>query len=138
MVNNNIKLVKNNESFYEFIRILRTHKDNIIGFIERVEISEEQQKKYMLKHSENYMICLSGETPVGFVGSVDNDVRFAVEPTAKNKGIGTFMIKEFSKLKNGLMAKVLLENISSQRVFEKCGYTLYKSDEVFKYYKNEQ
>jgi RimJ/RimL family protein N-acetyltransferase len=137
MVNKNLNLVENEKKFYEFIRILRTHKENIFGFLERLNISEEQQEKYMSKYSNQYMICLSGETPVGFVGSIDNDVRFAVEPSLKNKGIGTFMIKEYSKFHKGLNAKVLLDNIPSQKVFEKCNYKLTGVDEIFKYYKND-
>jgi len=131
----NLNLVENDEKFYEFIRILRTHKDNISGFIEKVEITQEQQQKYMLKYHENYMICLNEETPVGFVGSIDNDIRFAVVPSEKNKGIGSFMIKEYSKKNLYLEAKVLLDNLPSQRVFEKCGYKMHKMDNIFKYYR---
>ena len=134
MVDNYLKLVQNEEKYYDFIRVLRTHKENIFGFLERVEITVDQQINYMSKYSSNYMICLSGETPVGFVGSIDKDVRFAVNPEIKNKGIGTFMIKEFSKIHNSLNAKVLLDNIPSQKVFEKCGYKLINIDEIFKYY----
>lgn len=135
MERTNLNLVKNEEKFYDFIRILRTHKDNISGFIEKVEITPKQQQKYMSKYCENYMICLDQGNPVGFVGSVDNDVRFAVDPTKKNQGIGSFMIREYSKKNSGLHAKVLLNNISSQRVFEKCGYEMYKIDDIFKYYR---
>jgi len=88
MKNTTLNLVENEEKFYEFIRILRTHKDNISGFIEKIEITPEQQQEYMIKYHKNYMICLDKENPVGFVGSVDNDIRFAVDPTEKNKGIG--------------------------------------------------
>lgn len=136
MVTKNLKLVPNEEKFYDFIRILRTHKENISGFLEKVEITVEQQKIYMSKYSKNYMICTENNIPVGFVGSVDNDIRFAVEPSMKNQGIGSFMINEYSKINSGLRAKVLLENFASQKVFEKCGYNLYKIDEIFKYYKH--
>jgi GNAT superfamily N-acetyltransferase len=81
------------------------------------------------------MICLSGEEPVGFVGVVDNDVRFAVTPSMKNLGIGAFMINELKKINSNLLAKVLLDNKSSQKVFEKCGFFLEKEDKIFKYYK---
>ena len=33
-----MKLIKNEEQYYDFIRILRNHKDNAHGFIEQVEI----------------------------------------------------------------------------------------------------
>lgn len=135
MKNTTLNLVENEEKFYEFIRILRTHKDNISGFIEKIEITPEQQQEYMIKYHKNYMICLDKENPVGFVGSVDNDIRFAVDPIEKNKGIGSFMIKEYSKKNPDSEAKVLLDNIPSQRVLEKCGYKKYKMDNIFKYYR---
>lgn len=130
-----LNLVENEEKFYEFIRVLRTHKDNISGFIEKIEITPDQQQKYMLKYRKNYMICLDQDNPVGFVGCVDNDIRFAVDPSKKNQGIGSFMIREYSKKNSSSQAKVLLNNISSQRVFEKCGYEMYKMDDIFKYYR---
>ena len=135
MVNTNLKLVENSLVYYEFIRQLRTHPENTKGFLEQVQITEDQQKSYMEKYEKNYWICLSGNTPVGFVGIVDNDIRLAVQPNTKGLGIGTFMIKELIKNHKDGTAKVLLDNISSQKVFEKNNFTNYKSDEKFKYYK---
>jgi RimJ/RimL family protein N-acetyltransferase len=89
----------------------------------------------MEKYEKNYWICLSGNTPVGFVGIVDNDIRLAVQPNTKGLGIGTFMIQELIKNHKDGTAKVLLDNLSSQKVFEKNNFTNYKSDEKFKYYK---
>jgi ribosomal protein S18 acetylase RimI-like enzyme len=130
-----LSIVKNEEKYYEFIRVLRTHPSNISGFLEQVQISEEQQKKYMSKHSQDYWICLNGEVPVGFIGVVENDIRLAVEPSYKNKGIGTFMVREISKIDKNATAKVLLDNIPSQKTFEKNNFQIYKIDNNFKYYK---
>jgi RimJ/RimL family protein N-acetyltransferase len=135
MVNTNLKLVENSLVYYEFIRQLRTHPENTKGFLEQVQITEDQQKSYMEKYEKNYWICLSGNTPVGFVGMVDNDIRLAVQPKSKGMGIGTFMIQELIKNHKDGTAKVLLDNLSSQKVFEKNNFTNYKSDEKFKYYK---
>jgi RimJ/RimL family protein N-acetyltransferase len=135
MVNTNLKLVENSLVYYEFIRQLRTHPENTKGFLEQVQITEDQQKSYMEKYEKNYWICLSGNTPVGFVGMVDNDIRLAVQPNSKGMGIGTFMIQELIKNHKDGTAKVLLDNLSSQKVFEKNNFTNYKSDEKFKYYK---
>lgn len=134
---NFLKLVKNSEEFYLFIRDLRTHPLNVSGFLERVEISDSQQFEYMKKHKNEYWICLSGDTPVGFVGVVDEDIRLAVDPNFKNKGIGTFMVGEILKINNIATAKVLLKNVSSQKTFEKNNFKNYKTDEHFKYYKYE-
>ena len=135
MVNTNLKLVENSLIYYEFIRQLRTHPENTKGFLEQVQITEDQQKSYMEKYEKNYWICLSGNTPVGFVGMVDNDIRLAVQPNSKGMGIGTFMIQELIKNHKDGTVKVLLDNLSSQKVFEKNNFTNYKSDEKFKYYK---
>ena len=45
------------------------------------------------------------------------------------------MIKELIKNHKDGTAKVLLDNVPSQKVFEKNNFTNYKSDEKFKYYK---
>jgi RimJ/RimL family protein N-acetyltransferase len=131
----NLKLVENNKDYYEVIRSLRTHPDNTNGFLEQVEITPEQQIKYMEKYEKNYWICLLNESPVGFVGVVESDIRLAVDPKFKNKGIGTFMINELKKINSNITSKVLLGNIPSQKVFEKCGFILYEKDDKFKYYK---
>ena len=47
-------LVNNDKKYYEFIRILRTHKDNVNGFLEQTEITEQQQNDYMSKYEQNY------------------------------------------------------------------------------------
>ena len=52
-----LRLVKNEKKYYEFIRILRNHKDNVAGFLEQVQITSEQQSKYMEKYRNNYYIC---------------------------------------------------------------------------------
>jgi GNAT superfamily N-acetyltransferase len=130
-----LRLVSNEPKFYEFIRFLRTTDENIKGFINQSPINTLQQKKYMEKHEKDYFICLSGETPVGFGGIVDNDIRFAVSPHYKNKGVGTYIIKELSKVNKNITAKVLLNNIVSQKVFEKNNFFLYHQDSEFKYYK---
>jgi RimJ/RimL family protein N-acetyltransferase len=135
MVSSNLKLIKNEQIYYDFIRVLRTHPENTKGFLEQVELTQSQQNDYMSKYSKNYWICLSGDTPVGFIGVVDEDIRLAVEPNFKNKGIGTFMVGEILKINKSVTAKVLLENISSQKTFEKNNFKNYKTDEIFKYYK---
>ena len=94
------KLINNSEKYYEFIRILRTHEENIHGFKEKVEITPEDQLKYMSKYGQNYHICLLGDTPVGFIGEVDSDIRLAVHPDYKRKGIGKFMLNELMDLKD--------------------------------------
>ena len=69
------KLVNCIEKYWDFVRVLRNTN---IGFVEQVNITSEQQNKYMAKHSDNYKICLVNNVPAGFIGIVDNDIRFAL------------------------------------------------------------
>jgi RimJ/RimL family protein N-acetyltransferase len=129
-----LKLVENNKDYYEVIRLLRTDPNNTSGFLEQVEITPEQQLKYMEKYEKNYWICLMNNLPVGFIGVIDTDIRFAVNHNYKNMGIGSFMINEIKNKGIEVTSKVLIDNLPSQKVFEKCGFTLYKKDDKFKYY----
>lgn len=130
-----LRLVENDEKFFMFIRDLRIHPLNTDGFLEQVKITESQQFEYMNKHKDDYWVCLSGDTPVGFVGVVESDIRLAVLPSMKRFGVGTFMIKELLKKQKNIYAKVLLNNIASQRLFEKNNFINYKTDELFRYYR---
>lgn len=131
-----MRLIKNEEKYYEFIRIMRTHKENISGFLEQVEITPEQQKKYMEKYKNNYYICIDeNETPLGWIGEVDDDIRLCTDPNYKGKGIGVFMLNELHRLHPNAHAKVLIDNEASNKVFLKCGFELYKQDNNFKYYR---
>lgn len=129
------KLVKNSSEFYEFIRELRVHPKNIKGFLEQVEITPEQQKKYMEKYSSNYYICLENETPVGWVGEVDSDIRVCTHPDHKNKGIAKFMINELVQIKPESEAKVLLDNVASINLFKSCDFKEIRKDENFIFFK---
>lgn len=129
-----LKIVPNSDEYFEFIRQMRTEPRNLNGFVEKVEITEQQQINYMEKYGDCYEICLSGNTPVGFVGVVDQDIRFAVHPNFHGKGIGTFMIWDLIHKKIDSKAKVKHDNYASMHVFEKCGFKLYNKDENFIYY----
>jgi RimJ/RimL family protein N-acetyltransferase len=131
-----LKLVKNNPNYWDFIRILRS--DPIIqkGFVEQIDISIDQQKKYMEKYNDCYYICLNhNNEPIGFVGEVDDDIRLAVVEQEQKKGVGVFMINKLMDLKPNSYAKVKHNNIASKKLFEKCGFNLTYKDENFLYYK---
>ena len=130
-----LELVKNEEKYYEFIRVLRTHKENTSGFLEQVEVTPEQQIKYMGKYKEDYYICLKDGVPVGWVGSVDDDIRVCTHPEHKGHGIGKFMIKELMKMYPTTLAKVLVGNKRSDNLFISCGFTNYKTDNEYNYYR---
>lgn len=131
-----LSLVKNNEKYYEFIRVLRTHEENTKGFLNQAEITPEHQAKYMEKYADNYFVCLdeNGE-PVGWVGAVDDDIRVCTHPDHKGKGVGKFMIMELMERFPKAHAKVILGNTRSDNLFLSCGFVRYKTDSNFNYYK---
>lgn len=126
-------LVKNEEKYYNFIRILRNDPSNQVGFLEKVNISESEQKKYMDSHGNCYYICLIDNVPCGYVGVVNNDIRVCVDEKYKNKGIGYFMISEIIKIYPEATAKILKTNINSLLLFKKSGYKIIDEDDKMFY-----
>jgi len=114
----NKKLVNCTQQYWDFVRVLRNKN---IGFVERVNITPEQQNRYMLKHGNNYKICLVNNTPAGFIGIVDNDIRFAIEEQFKNKGLGKWMLQEFPTTGNTI-GKVKKDNLYSRKLFLSCNW----------------
>ena len=117
----NLKFIANEEKYYEFIRLLRNsnHGD---GFVEKVNITPEQQKEYMKIYKECYYVCLDENIPVGFIGQIDDDIRVAVIPDYFKKGVGKFMVNELSNKHPTAYAKVKIENNASLKLFESCGF----------------
>jgi hypothetical protein len=116
------KLVPTEPRHYEFIRILRTCPENTSGFEEQVQITPDQQQKYMSKYASFYYICEVDDIPVGFVGSIDGDIRVATDPKRKNEGHGKFMIEEIMKIFPDSFAKVKVENEASLALFRSSGF----------------
>ncbi len=116
------QLVPATSEYWNFIKDLRTHPENIEGFEQQVEITEEQQRRYMQKYSMFYRICLLDNEPVGFVGVIEDDIRIATDPKFKKMGIGKFMIEEIMKEFPTAFAKVKVENTASLKLFSSCGF----------------
>ena len=130
-----MKLVKNEEKYWDFIRRVRNDPEIQVGFVEKVNITPDQQAKYMAKYNDCYYICLSEENePIGFVGEVDDDIRVAVIREYQKRGVGKFMINELMKLRPDSYAKMKHDNIASKKLFESCGFTYVKADDKFYYY----
>lgn len=115
-------LVNNEPKYYEFIRTLRLHPENISGFINQNNITEEEQKSYMDKFHSNFKICILDNEPVGFIGVIEDDIRVATKPEFKQKGVGKFMVEEISKIYPDAVAKIKSNNISSINLFKSCGF----------------
>lgn len=116
------KLIPNEEKYYEFIRELRTCDENTLGFINQEKISKEQQHEYMSKFGQFYYICLLEDSPVGFVGVIDDDIRVATKPGFKKMGVAKFMIIEIIKIFPNAKAKIKSNNFGSIALFKSCGF----------------
>jgi GNAT superfamily N-acetyltransferase len=117
---NNLKLVRCEKKYWEFVRILRNKYRKSFGNQET--ISKKKHLDFMLKNAYNYYICLRGGVPVGFIGVVSGDIRVAVEKKYRGSGIGKFMLNEIIKLHPDSFAKVKINNINSLALFESCGF----------------
>jgi RimJ/RimL family protein N-acetyltransferase len=118
----NLKLVKNDPQYWEFIRNLRNMDGIRQGFIKQEHINSIEQARYMLKYNNNFWVCLDDNTPVGYVGVIDNDIRVATHPSTQGKGVGSFMIEQVMKIEPSAFAKVKIDNEASIKLFERCGF----------------
>ena len=118
-----MKLVECTSNYWEFVRTLRTDVRVVGGFIEQVEITPEEQQRYMSKYSSCYRIALVEEVPVGFVGVIDNDIRVCTHPDYQGRGVGKFMINSCMGIWPEAFAKVKLDNETSIKLFESCGFS---------------
>jgi RimJ/RimL family protein N-acetyltransferase len=118
-----MELVECTSEYWEFVRLLRTHPNNQQFFLTQIEITTEQQIEFMKSNSHRYKICLLDSLPVGYIGIIkENEITYCVHPEHQGKGIGTFMVSEFTKMYDTLTAFVLPKNIGSSKVFEKLGF----------------
>jgi GNAT superfamily N-acetyltransferase len=117
-----MEFVKNQEKYWEFIRQLRNDERVKGGFIKQEHIAQENHLKYMEKHGKNFYVCLIDETPAGYAGVIDRDIRVATHPEFQGKGVGKFMINALMTLYPDSLAKVKVENEASLRLFEACGF----------------
>jgi ribosomal protein S18 acetylase RimI-like enzyme len=117
------ELVDCQNEYWEFVRLLRSNPQVQGGFIDQVNITKEQQIKYMTNHAQFYRICLVDKIPAGFVGVIGDDIRVCTDPSFQKRGVGKFMIEEIMKEFPSAFAKVKIENEASLKLFESCGFT---------------
>jgi len=116
------QLIPISREYFEFVRKLRTDPQNVDSFVNNAEITIQKQIDYMERHLQEYFICLSQRTPVGFIGVVQGDIRLAVDHEFRNRGVATFMVNEISKLFPEASAKVKASNVASIALFESVGF----------------
>jgi GNAT superfamily N-acetyltransferase len=119
-----MKLVPCTEPYWDFVRTLRMDERVAHGFIEKENITPEQQNKYMALHWTEFFIALVDDVPGGFVGCVDGDIRICTHPDFQRRGVGLFLMREIMKRFPTALAKVKIENKASQTMMEASGLTV--------------
>ena len=118
-----LELVLCTKEYWEFVRSLRMDPINQEGFFTVANITSEQQLNFMTHNWSKYKICLADREPAGYVGLLQgHEITYCVHPNFHGNGIGTFMIEEFSRPFGDIDAYVKVDNIASQKVFEKLGW----------------
>ena len=121
-MSNKLRLVECEEQYWEFVRSLRLDERVLDGFIEKMDITTEQQTAYMTKYSHCFRIALVNGQPAGYFGVIDDDIRVCVHPDFQRKGVGKFLVNSCFKIWPTALAKIKITNQSSQKLFESCGY----------------
>lgn len=117
-----IEVISNNEAWWENIRILRNDERVKRGFINQENITPEAHKNYMTLFGSKYMVALVDGKFAGYVGSIDGDIRVCVDPQFQGKGVGVRLIEAIMEKFPNSYAKVKIDNGSSKRLFDKCGF----------------
>lgn len=124
------RLVKNSKKYWEFVRNLRNETSG--SFINTKRILDKEHKKYMKKHGKDYYILVvtnfsfvskeEQDFPIGFIGSVNGDLRLAIKPNFQGKDIGTYMLREYMKINPNFDVKVKIDNEQSLNFFRRNGF----------------
>lgn len=117
-----MELKKCTDEYWEFVRLLRNDPRVQSGFIQKSEISAEQQINYMKNNCWYYRICLVDNKPAGYVGVIDRDIRICTHPDFQKLGVAKFMLNEIMKIWPDAFGKVKLENDASRMLFKSCGF----------------
>lgn len=116
------QLTNCSENYWEFVRNLRMDDRVINCFVEKGNITYEMQIAYMKKYSKNYRIALKDNKPVGYIGVIDGDIRICTHPDYQGQGVGKFMLEQSIKIWPNSFAKIKINNETSLKLFESCGF----------------
>lgn len=124
-------------------QILEIRNDNREGFVSQETITEETHYAFMEKHRENYYVygwpmhCGCIDEVVGFVGVVNDDIRFAVRKEWQGKGIGKILLTFIKEKYPNAVGKVKINNAASAKAFTKAGFQVWFTDEDFLYFSSK-
>lgn len=115
-----MELVKCDKLYWDFVLSLRNQMKDSFG--NRNIIPLNDHLSFMEQNHSNYRIALKDGKPIGFVGHVEGDIRFAVSIDYQNKGFGKKMVSQFLKEFNIKDSKVRVWNKPSIKLLESCGF----------------
>ena len=124
LTNGNLRIIKNNSTYWEFIREVRNHSDIKTGFIEQGYITKETHENYMAQYGSDYIICLYNDFPAGFAGSINGDIRVATHPDFLRNGVARKLISSIRERNPSSIAKIKIDNLASLELFKKCGFQI--------------
>jgi ribosomal protein S18 acetylase RimI-like enzyme len=120
-----LRLVKNNPSYWEFIRCLKNTDAARANSVSSHVITPDEHKNYMNRYGEQYFICLKEDTPVGYVGAnARGYISIAVAEFARGQGLGKFMLKTYCSYEDNATRRAIVStsNDASLALFESCGF----------------
>lgn len=117
-----LKFVKCEEKYWDFIRKLRNSAVAQKGFREQVNITQDQQVLYMNKYNSCYWVCLADGEPAGYIGVIKDDIRVAVCHWYQGQGVGKFMVDNLMEVAPNAQAVIKINNLASQNLFKACGF----------------
>lgn len=114
------EIVEATEEYWTFI--LKLRNDLKEGFITQGRISVHQHYEFMMRHGSCYWVQLLDDTPVGFVGVIKGDIRYAVDPAYQGRGYGTKLLEWAHSKFPYAKGLIKSENVGSIKAFEKAGF----------------
>ena len=127
-------IVDCSEGYWEFVRQLRNDPRTIRSFVDQVNITEEEQLKYMANNHQYYKICLFRGVPAGYFGVIEDDIRICTHPSYQKKGVASYMLKKLVELHPNPKAKVKIDNLSSNSLFLSSGFSVISRNDEFNFY----
>lgn len=119
------------KSDWNFIYELRTNPSHKNKFYSQNSFNLEEHYSYLSKQEQNskffHWIIVSENQNVGYIRILDNDISIMISEQYQNKGMGSQALglveKEAKTLgMSKLIGRVLIDNESSKKIFEKNGY----------------
>jgi len=118
---------------WDFIYDLRTNPSSKNNFYTKKSFSKEEHYSYLSKREQSsnffHWMIVSENQNIGYIRIFDNDISIMVSKQYQNKGIGSQaleLVEKEAKLlgMNKLVGRVMLNNKSSKKIFEKHGYKI--------------